>query len=256
MRKLLICGLAASMFVVPLALPGMPDSTVETDRWGCVIRVNPASPEVHLVFSADSMFEGGAYALDVLDSAGVKGSFFFTGNFLRDPANAAVIRRVVDGGHYVGPHSDRHILLADWDRARTTLVDADSMMADLYANYGELARFGVMLEESRHVLPPFEWCNATHSAAMRSAGFIPVNLTPGIETYRDYTTPDMAEYRSSDSMLRQLWEYEEEHGLNGSLIIVHLGTQEARTDKLYSHLPEILDSLAARGYAIERVDKE
>ena len=92
-------------------------------------------------------------------------SKFFTGNFLRDPANAAVIRRVVDGGHYVGPHSDRHILLADWDRARTTLVDADSMMADLYANYGELARFGVMLEESRHVLPPFEWKHdTTHPA--------------------------------------------------------------------------------------------
>lgn len=254
MKKLLIFVLAACLAGVSMALTGAHESTFETDRWGCAVRINPARPQVHLIFSADSMFEGGDYALGILDSAGVKGSFFFTGNFLRDSANSAIVRRVVDAGHYVGPHSDGHILLADWDSERTTLVDADSMLADLRANYSELARFGVMQHDALYVLPPFEWCNATHSAAMRQAGFIPVNLTPGIETYRDYTTPDMAEYRSSDSMLRQLWRYESENTLNGTLIIVHLGTQDARTDKLYSHLPEILDSLAARGYAMERVD--
>lgn len=220
-----------------------------------MVRAGTGMRAVHLVFSADSMFEGGAYVLDVLDSAGVKGSFFFTGNFLRDPANAPVIRRAIDAGHYVGPHGDRHLLLAGWDAERTTLVAPDSMLADLEANYAELARFGVSRDAAPYVLPSFEWCNGVHSAAMRSVGMVPVNLTPGIETYRDYTTPDMREYRSSEFMLSQLWEYERAKGLAGAIVILHPGTQAARTDKLYRRLPEILDSLKSKGYEITEVNK-
>lgn len=79
-------------------------------------------------------------------------------------------------------------------------------------------------------------------------GLLPVNSTPEIETYRDYTTPDMREYYTSRQMIDQLLDFETDHGLNGAIIILHLGTQDERTDKLYSHLPMLLDTLISLGY--------
>lgn len=251
MRKFLVVIAALAVMAMTAARPGAD----ALDRQGCTVRIDTLRPAVRLIFSADSMFEGGAYALDVMRSRDVQASFFFTGNFLRDTANRAIIESAIADGHYVGPHGDRHILLADWDAERTPLVSVDSMLADWQANYAELRRFGIERDSARHVLPSFEWCSALHTGAMRADGLIPVNIIPGVDTYRDYTTPDMAEYKTSDYMLAHLWDFEERRGLNGAVIILHLGTQPARTDKLYRHLPEIIDTLRARGYSVERVDR-
>lgn len=250
MKRLLDVVLALVLSAAVLA-----QSRDAVDGHGCTVSIDTLRPAVRLIFSADSMFEGGPFALDVLAEKGARASFFFTGNFLRDSANRAVIERVRADRHYLGPHGDRHILLADWDAARTPLVSVDSMLADWDANYAELARFGVVRDSARLVLPSFEWCNAAQADAMRAAGLVPVNIIPGVETYRDYTTPDMPDYRTSEYMLRQLFDYERRCGLNGAVVIIHLGTQPARTDKFYRYLPAIIDTLAARGYNIDRVDR-
>lgn len=250
MRRLLALAAAAAAIGVAAAVPaGLDDNpAVRHDRFGCVVATDTLTPVVHLVFSADSMFEGAPTAIDAMRRRGVRASFFFTGNFLRDSANDAVVRRIIADGHYVGPHSDRHLLLADWDGRRTTLVSADSLLRDLDRNYAELQRHGVSRSDARIALPPYEWCNAMQAAAYRSAGVTPVNPTPEIETYRDYTLPGMPEYKTSAEMLGQLYAYERARGLNGAIIILHLGTRDERTDKLYDHLGAIIDTLTVRGY--------
>lgn len=249
MRKfiLTVAALVAAVFVVAQT------TAVTTDRFGAVVRMDPAERNVYFVFSADSMFEGGLMGLDALRQAGVRASFFFTGNFLRDARNALVIARAVADGHYVGPHSNRHLLLADWDADRTPLVTPDSLLADLAANYTELSRHGVPVDSALWVLPPYEWCHNIHTAAYSAAGTTAVNPTPGILTYRDYTTPDDPSYQTSDSILHNLWHVEQTRTLNGAIILIHLGTSPARTDKLYRHLPAILQRLHALGYRPTRL---
>lgn len=220
------------------------------DRHGCVVRRGADEREVRLIFSADSMFEGGQHVLDVLARAGVKGSFFLTGDFIRRPENEAVIRRIIEQGHYLGSHGNTHLLLSKWDDRRTPLVDADSLRRDIRAAKECLKSIGVELHAGAAVLPPFEWCNAMHAQVFREEGLTPVNITPGIETYRDYTTPEMNEYRSSEFMLRQLWECEAKGGIAGAVIIIHAGTEDARTDKLYYHLEEIIEKLKQKGYRL------
>ena len=261
MRRLLLAALSAGVAAMA-ATPrfGAVRSferghEVELDRHGCVVAVDPDSPVVHLIFSADSMFEGGEYALSVLDSFGIKGNFFFTGNYLRLPEWSDITRRIIDGGHYVGSHSDRHLLLADWDAARTELVTPDSMLADLAHGYAELARWGVDTAAAVWTLPPYEWCSEAQAAVYRTAGITPVQPTPGIQTFRDYTVPGTPEYRTSAYMLGQLYEFEKERGLGGANILIHLGTWDSRTDKLYRHLPAIIDTLKARGYRIETLPR-
>lgn len=251
MRRLLI-PLLAGAALLSGAAPG-PGVRDVIDRNGCVVRHNADEAVIHWIFAADSMFEGGPAVLDALDRAGIKGSFFFTGNFLRDSANRAIVERAVRSGHYVGGHSDRHLLLCDWDYRRTPLVSADSMRRDLYANARELSRHGVDTASARYVLPPFEWCSAFHSGVYRREGYTPVNISPGIMIYRDYTTPGMEDYWSSDSIIDQLLDYERRRGLNGTFLIMHAGTQDLRTDKLYRRLPWLIDTLGRLGYRFERL---
>lgn len=223
------------------------------DAYGAAVGLTqPGKKTVHLIFTADSAFEGGQSALDVMADRGVKASFFFTGNFMRDSANYPIIRRTIADGHYVGPHGDRHILLADWNKERTTLASPDSAVADMEAAYEGLERFGIPRDSALILVPSYEWYNTGHIHAFRKAGLFPVNLTPGIETYRDYTTPDLPYYSSSEWIWHQFLSRESTHGLDGSIILIHLGTDSTRTDKFYRYLPALLDTLAARGYHPER----
>ena len=223
------------------------------DNHGSVVRMQEQDNTIWPVFSADSAFEGAPLALDAMKARGIKGSFFFTGNFLRDTVNAPIIRRVINEGHYVGPHSDGHLLYADWDGKRTPLVSPDSLLADMRQNLAELAAYGIDTANVKIVMPPFEWIESSQSKLLReSMGMTVVNPTPNLEVYRDYTTPDMPYYWSSERLLEQLYKFEREEGMNGVIFIVHLGTHPMRTDKFYRHLPGILDSLTTLGYQFNR----
>lgn len=222
------------------------------DRSGCTVGAPTDRRAIHLIFTADSMFEGGPFALDCLEERAIKASFFFTGNFLRDRSNDSIVNRVIESGHYVGPHGDRHILLADWDENRTPLVTPDSALRDMDDNYTELKRFGIEKGRARTIVPPYEWYNRVHIEAYRSAGLSPVSPSPGIETFRDYTTPDMSDYRDSEYLWTQLLAREKSHGLDGAIMILHLGTQDVRTDKFYHRLPALIDTLTSLGYTFER----
>ncbi len=77
-------------------------STDIYDRYGAVIRKNSEKKEIYLIFSADSFGEGADHILNVLNEKNIQGSFFLTGNFLRDKANRSVIKRIIAGNHYLG----------------------------------------------------------------------------------------------------------------------------------------------------------
>ena len=82
-----------------------------------------------------------------------------------------------------------------------------------------------------------------------------VNFTPGTGTNADYTTPDMANYRSSDVLIRKLASFEESspEGLSGAIILIHPGTAPERSDKLWIRLGEIIDYYSAKGYTFKRL---
>jgi peptidoglycan/xylan/chitin deacetylase (PgdA/CDA1 family) len=81
-------------------------------------------------------------------------------------------------------------------------------------------------------------------------GLTTVNFTPGTRTNADYTTPEMPNYRSTEEILNDLENFERKDpkGLNGAIILIHLGTSPLRTDKLYNQLDNIIESLMGKGY--------
>ena len=227
--------------------------STEKDSQGATVRMDTDRKVIYLIFSADETFEGALPILQTLDKNRVKGSFFLTGNCLREEKFKPVIRKIIRKGHYVGAHSDKHLLYAPWDDRQQSLVTPDSLIADLRQNVVELEKYGIDRSKVRYFLPPYEYYNREHVRWIEAEGQTVVNFTPGLRTAADYTTPDMPNYKSSQELIDQLFAFEEENGLNGAIILIHPGTEAARIDKLYLRLGEIIQRLKKRGYAFERL---
>ncbi len=223
-----------------------------TDDNGAVVRLDPSEKRIYLIFSADSMFQGGEKILKVLKKNKIKGSFFFTGNFLRMKSMEPVIKQIISEGHYVGGHSDKHLLYASWEKRSETLLSKDSIINDLKINYKELAKFGIKPADASWYLPPYEWYNSLSSSIANTLGLTVINYTPGTATPADYTTPDMKSYKSSAELIGKLFAFEKSNSLNGAIILIHPGVESSRTDKLYNRLDEIVLKLKSLGYNFGR----
>jgi peptidoglycan/xylan/chitin deacetylase (PgdA/CDA1 family) len=218
------------------------------DACGAAVRVNPDEKKVYFIFSADTRFNGGSHILKTLDKYGVKGSFFLTGNCLRMEEHKELIEKIIADGHYVGGHSDNHLLYATWEDRDSSLVTRDSLIRDMQLNMAELKKFGIKSEDARWFLPPYEYYNSDHVKWLENAGMKVMNLTPGSATSADYTTADMPNYKTSQTLINALMAFEERVGLNGAIILIHPGIESGRPDPLYHRLGEIIKTLKKKGY--------
>ena len=213
---------------------------------GGIVRTDPSLKRISLVFTAADKADGAASIRATLKRFGIKGSFFFTGEFFEK--YPGVVRDLLADGHYVGSHSYGHLLYAPWEKRDSLLVSREEFEADIRRSYEVMAPFGITPASAPLFMPPYEYYNATISSWARSMGLQLVNYTSGTYTNGDYTTPDMPHYYSSRFILDKLLSVEASEGLNGHILLIHLGTDDARTDKFYTHLPHLIRTLRRRGY--------
>jgi endoglucanase len=225
------------------------------DTYGALIRKGSDEKTIYLVFSADEFGEGFDNILDVLDRNNIKGSFFLTGNFVRNKKFREVIKRIISAGHYVGPHSDGHLLYISWENRDSLLITKEQFNADLRKNCREISKAGLRKYKPWYFLAPYEWYNSAVSRWSAEMGLILVNFTPGAGTSGDYTTPQMENYRSSDQLMKNLVRFEERspQGLKGALVLIHPGTDPGRTDKFYLRLDDIIQFFSKKGYTFKRL---
>lgn len=216
---------------------------------GGIIRTDTTRKIVTLVFTSGDYADGGTVILETLNAHGIKGAFFFTGDFYRNPDHSKLIRNLKTHGHYLGAHSDRHLLYSDWRKRDSALVTRAEFREDVENNYAEMARFGITKQDAALFLPAFEWYNDTIAAWTRELGLSLVNFSPGTYSNADYTTPDMGKrYLDSETIFQRILDYESQHGLNGFLLLTHIGTDPRRTDKFYNRLDDLIVELKKRGY--------
>jgi len=244
-----------------LALLVLALTTFQADAFtrshGGITRGSLDDPILALVFTGDEFGDGTALIREVLARHDVKGSFFFTGRFYRNPEFAEDIHGLREDGHYLGAHSDQHLLYCSWENRDSLLVTRDEFVKDVVDNYAELARFGVDKEDALFFMPAYEWYNDRISAWTNELGLTLINYTPGTRSHADYTTPDLDHYISSDAILQSIVSYEAEdgHDLNGFILLSHVGTAPERTDKFYLRLDELITFLKRRGYRFQRIDE-
>lgn len=226
-------------------LTTQPDNNIYQD--GGIIRTDPSVKHIDFVFTAADKADGAERIISTLRKYNIKGGFFFTGEFFEMYPD--VVRRLVSEGHYVGSHSYGHLLYAPWGNRDSLLVTKQEFEEDIFKSYKVLREFGIT--DAPYFIPPYEHYNATISSWARQLGLQVINYTPGTITNGDYTTPEMKRYFSSKEILSRIWEYErtDPNGLNGHIMLIHFGTDPARTDKFYDKLPGLIRELRRKGYS-------
>lgn len=225
-------------------------ATSVTRSHGAIIRGDTTQKKLALVFTGDEYADGSDYIIKTLQQQKVKASFFFTGRFYRNAAFKPLIQQLVQQGHYLGPHSDAHLLYCDWNKRDSLLVTKEQFINDLQQNYLAMQLFGIQKEQASWFLPPYEWYNDSIAGWTGEQGCRLINFTPGTGSHADYTIPGIKNYRSSALILNSIIEYEKKApaGLNGFILLLHIGTNPARTDKFYHQLPALVQTLRRKGY--------
>ena len=224
---------------------------------GGIVRGPTGQQKIALTFTGHSFAEGGETILNELARHKARASFFFTGDLLANTNFESLVRRVIADGHYLGPHSDKHLLYCDWDNPNKTLVTRGRFRADLNANLKQIERFGVDRSSVRYFLPPFEQFNRDITRWSAELGLTVVNFTPGTRANADYTGEADRNFVSSQAIFDSIVKREREnpHGLNGFILLLHIGSGPGRADKFANRFGELLDFLAAKGYEFVRVDE-
>ena len=229
-----------------------------TEFLGAVIRGNPSTKEIALVFTGHEFGDGLSAVIQMLKAERVHGSFFLTGDFYRNAEFEKQITTLRDFGHYLGSHSDKHLLYCDWTNRDSLLVTRAEFESDLNGSYDALGAFGVSKEQAHYFLPPYEWYNDTIASWTRDMGLQLVNFTPGTRSTADYTYPEMGKrYVDNQTVMESILSYEKKdpNGLNGFILLIHIGTDPRRKEKFYDELPQLIRVLKDEGYHFVRIDE-
>jgi len=226
--------------------------------YGAVIRGDSTQKEIALVFTADEFGEGLPAIVKTLTDKKVNAGFFFTGNFYRNKKFTGYIQRLNNAGHYLGPHSDQHLLYNDWGKRDSLLISKEQFVADMQKNLNQMRFENIPVNRPQYYIPPYEWWNDSIAAWSEELNLQLISFTPGIRTNADYTYPAMgASYKSTDSIINgvKALSVNSPGKLNGAIILIHAGTDARRRDKLYNRLDEMIDVLRSKGFTFKRVDE-
>ena len=136
------------------------------------------------------------------------------------------------------------------------LISKKEFDEDLQKNYAAMKNYGIAKKNALFFLPPYEWYNDTIAGWTKQAGLQLINYSPGTISAADYTWPGLKNYRSSEAILSSIKNYEAKssNGLNGFILLLHIGTDPKRTDKFYDQLPLLISWLKQQGYQLKRID--
>ncbi len=208
-----------------------------------------------MVLTGHEFGEGGKDIAKTLQQENIKASFFFTGKFYNNPAFKKIIERLKTSGHYLGPHSYDHLLYCDWNKRDSLLVTKKEFSNDLLLNIDAI--HSKIAHQVKYFLPPYEWYNDSIALWTKDLGLQLINYTPGTLSHADYTTLKDKNYRNSETIYNSVINYEKSKpaGLNGFILLMHIGAGPDRIDKFYSRLPELIKYLKQKGYHFQTVDQ-
>ena len=113
--------------------------------------MDTTAKDIYLCFTAHEFKDGFDFITKTLNDHKIKASFFFTGDFCRTPSNKKIIERLKTDGHYIGAHSDKHLLYCSWENRDSLLVTKNEFISDIKNNYKELDRLGIPKSKALYI---------------------------------------------------------------------------------------------------------
>jgi len=231
---------------------GVPEKVADNNQYtyGGITRTDIVKKQISLVFSGNEFSDGYKIIRKTLKKLNIKASFFFTGDFYRQAKFRSVIKGLQSDKHYLGAHSNKNLLYCERQRRDSLLVSKTEFLNDIKANYSEMGKFGIKKSQTAFFLPPNEWYNDSISTWCSEIGLQLICSTPGTLSSADNSTPEMRnKYFSSNEIYNKIIQLESKQGgLNGNILLFHIGSDKRRQDKFYPKLYSLLIDLSKAGY--------
>lgn len=230
---------------------GVSQKTSDNNEYayGGITRTDKNKKQITLIFSGNDYADGSKIICKTLKKLNIKASFFFTGNFYRNSKFKKTIEELQKDNHYLGCHSDKNLLYCSLQQRDTVLISKNDFLNDLNNNYKSMEKFGIQKNDAPFFLPPYEWYNDSISRWSKEVGVNLINYTPGTLSNCDSSIPEMRNnYYSSAEIYNQIMNLERRNGLNGYILLFHIGTDKRRQDKFYPQLYNLLIELSRAGY--------
>lgn len=230
---------------------GVPGKLADNNEYsfGAVTRTDTTKKQISLVFVGHQFNDGHKIIRNALKKLNIKASFFFTGDFYRSAKNKPIIDGLIADNHYLGGNSDKYLQYSSFQNRDSMIVNKSRFINDLNANYKAMERFGIVKVQAPFFLPPHEWHNDSISYWCREVGVQLINCTSDLLSNFDNSTPEMRNnYYPTTEIYKRILEVESKEGLNGSILLFHIGSDYRRKDKFYTQLYTLLVELSKRGY--------
>ena len=232
-------------------LEGVPDKTEDENQYssGAIIRTDTSKKQISLVLAGNEFTDGYKIIEKALKNLNIRASFFFTGDFYRNSKNEKIIKELLKEKHYLGGNSDKNLPYNIMQNGDSVFITKMHFIDDLKANYKAMEKFGITKNHAPFFLPPHEWHNDSISIWCKEIGIQTVNYTPGTLSNSDISVPEMRfNYYSSNEIYNRILQVEKKQGLNGNILVFHLGSDKKRQDKFYPRLYPLLIELSKAGY--------
>lgn len=202
-------------------------------------------------------FDGGAHAtgageiIDTLSAAGVTTTFFLTGEFIRN--QPALVRRLVAEGHEIGNHLDTHPHLTTWETNRRHHTRPEVHRAWLQAQLDTTAN-AFRQATGQELAPlwraPYGEVNDDILRWAQEVGWQHIGWTRSLDSLDWVANPDSSIYRSADEIARRLVDlpHTDRRGGRGAIVLMHLGSDRPRPDRMARVLPQIIAAYRELGF--------
>ena len=201
-----------------------------------------------LTFDAGSTDRGSLKILQILRQKRVACTMFVTGQFIRHYPQ--VIRQMVWNGIEIGNHTFSHPHLTTYaqNNLHKTLPGVNALLLREQLQRTDSLFYSVT---KRHLAPlwraPFGEYNRTILQWAAESGYKLVGWSQKCDALDWVADSTEKWYRTPEQILDHFLRLESEKGLEGKIILMHLGTDRSK-DFPYTILPALIDSLRQRGY--------
>lgn len=213
---------------------------------------------IAITFDGASHVNAANDILDTLMSRGVSSTVFLTGRFIRKYPE--LVQRIVAEGHEVGNHTSTHPHLTSWGttRSQTTLpeITRDVIGRELANANGHFRKLtGHDMQPLWRA--PYGEKNKHICLWGQQYGYLHIGWKQARTWRNNFDTndwvpdPETPGYHTPQEILEKFNELAEAqpYGMNGAIILMHLGTTRKEKDKLvHFALGEILDQLREKDY--------
>jgi len=220
--------------------------------------------QVALTFDGGSSDNAALQILDILKENDLQVTIFLTGGFIQKFPE--ITKRFVQEGHEVGNHT--------WNHPHLTTYAADKQNAALpnvtrEFLHDQLLRTAKLFEEvtGSRMAPFWRAPYGEHNAEIRQwaaeLGYRHVGWTKGRSWQESMDTMDWVAdttskaYRPAEEILAHLLSMADEEisGLNGGIILTHLGSHRQDGDHFYTVLPRLIGGLREKNYALVKISE-